>query len=274
MTDDISSSISAYESITGLRVTIHDLSNRLWPYVDHDRFWHAHPACTTVKDGPAASRCVHFEIDRLRPALRHWPHGRIQCCHAGFVEFMVPVYHGGEVLAVLFAGPLNLIGDTASLAIHHDDPVRPAPDQGRLPEVPVPQAPHLLEGLRQLAARLRCWFTDGPIIIDAPRSRRHLIEAFLVENFRRHRPLGALARLLGVSVDRARHIVHEETGHNFSHLLQHTRLDAACARLLNTQEKVADVGARCGFPDPSHFLRVFRAQFGEPPGRWRRARRM
>lgn len=60
-------------------------------------------------------------------------------------------------------------------------------------------------------------------------------------------------------------------GHTPLEALIRRRLQAACALLIREPDlAVAEVGARCGFPDPVHFGRVFRARQGVPPGVWRR----
>lgn len=49
------------------------------------------------------------------------------------------------------------------------------------------------------------------------------------------------------------------------------RLLAARDRLLGTNDGVAEIGVRCGFPDPFHFSRAMRARFGLAPSGLRRA---
>ena len=40
--------------------------------------------------------------------------------------------------------------------------------------------------------------------------------------------------------------------------------------LLSSQQNLAEIGARCGFADQSHFTRVFSRWAGMSPGAWRR----
>ncbi len=62
-------------------------------------------------------------------------------------------------------------------------------------------------------------------------------------------------------------------GHTPLEALTRRRIRAACALLVQEPHvAVAEIGARCGFPDPVHFGRIFRARQGMPPGAFRRCR--
>lgn len=83
-----------------------------------------------------------------------------------------------------------------------------------------------------------------------------------------------VADQLGVSVRTLhRAFAGESTG--FALHLRQLRLERA-ARLLEqgrlAHVSVSELGRRCGFPDPSHFVREFQRQFRTTPARWRRDR--
>lgn len=81
----------------------------------------------------------------------------------------------------------------------------------------------------------------------------------------------AVAQALGVSV-RSLHRTFAASGTSFATTLRRERLTQAM-RLLQRPNmaglSVAEIGLRCGFPDPSHFSREFRRHCGMPPGQWR-----
>ena len=52
-------------------------------------------------------------------------------------------------------------------------------------------------------------------------------------------------------------------------MLRRLRMQRARHLLENTGETVETIAADCGFGDASRFTRAFRAEFGEPPGRYR-----
>lgn len=81
---------------------------------------------------------------------------------------------------------------------------------------------------------------------------------------------GAAARA-GLSRRRFSELFRTEFNETFFDYLLRLRLDHA-ARLLRTREhSVMGVMFSCGFNDLSHFYRLFRARFGNPPQRWLRA---
>ncbi|MBX3652638.1 MAG: helix-turn-helix domain-containing protein [Ramlibacter sp.] len=83
-----------------------------------------------------------------------------------------------------------------------------------------------------------------------------------------------VACALGVSV-RTLHRAFAACQSTFAGSLRTRRLTEA-ARLLAQPRlaglAVAEIGRRCGFADPSHFVREFQRAHGQSPGRWRRAR--
>ncbi|MNP76494.1 Transcriptional activator NphR [compost metagenome] len=50
------------------------------------------------------------------------------------------------------------------------------------------------------------------------------------------------------------------------------RMERAKALLLETGEPVASVAVQAGYADLRHFNRLFKAQFGQTPGEFRKAR--
>ena len=82
----------------------------------------------------------------------------------------------------------------------------------------------------------------------------------------------ALAQALGVSA-RTLHRAFAAEQITFAGTLRRLRLEQA--RDLLAQPRLAgltigEVGRRCGFPDPSHFVREFRQAWGMTPARWRK----
>lgn len=124
----------------------------------------------------------------------------------------------------------------------------------------------------QIAARIVALFlesgsADGPIPVE-PEPIHRAMQAFLddlsapwdVEEFasRSHQSVSHFHRrfkaLTGVSPKR---------------WMRQERINAAKYQLSTTNEKVALVGRRCGYPDPYHFSRVFRQLTGVTPRQFR-----
>ena len=148
---------------------------------------------------------------------------------------------------------------------------------------PLDQAAHahedVLEGLRQLAARLRLWEDDHPTWpreapaerggAGAPTSRADRVRRWIQVHHRSECRLNDLADELGLSPSQTSRAVRISTGRGFAELVVETRLTTARALLVETDLPVIDVAIRSGFGDRSHFHRVFRKAFGVSPHHWR-----
>jgi AraC-like DNA-binding protein len=86
--------------------------------------------------------------------------------------------------------------------------------------------------------------------------------------------VGELAQRAGLSVyqfeERVRRIFHVTAGQ----LIQKVRMEAAVERLVETDESIATVAAKCGYSDQSAFTRKFRETVGLSPSRYRRSFRL
>jgi len=265
--------ITCYERWSGLRITLHDLGGALGPHLAPSRQWHAEALCQTIKNGPHGHRCIRWEIDDLRPIIADQPAGAVRICHIGLVELVVPVVRHDRLELVLFAGPrgagADLIGERDSVPTVLPARARQPPAMGRA------EATQALEGLRQVAARLRLWLDEHAAaqhtLVRQPGAvdRALAIRRFIAAEHRRAIGLADLARHLGLSAHRTAHVVREQCGRTFVALLTEARLGSACALLRHTDLSVAAVATGSGFGDPDHFHRVFRHAIGTTPRRYR-----
>lgn len=72
------------------------------------------------------------------------------------------------------------------------------------------------------------------------------------------------------------HLLFTEAGTSFATLLMTLRLERAKQFLSDprfTSESIGEIASRCGFREPSHFARRFRAEFGAAPAAFRRTLR-
>ncbi len=268
----VEEAIHCFETLTPLRVSVHDLRLRLWQHLPWHRFIHNHPLCQQVKEREIGrQRCVQFEVERFRAEAHRYHEGRVHRCHAGLVEIAQPVLDEEGLLAVLFAGPFR-VTDTAGLQ-HEDDPGVQVKN-GSLPCLAAGQVSLYRECLRQLGSRLRCLGLDQAARAEpATASRRQRIEGYLSRHLAAPLQVADLARVLNLSPDRCRHVVREICGVGFARLLRQIRLKSATSLLLNTELTIDQVAERCGLSDPSGFSRAFRQAYGLSPGRWRKQNR-
>jgi AraC-like DNA-binding protein len=277
--------IRTFERIHKLRVTVHDIRGTLWASLAPERFQHSAPLCATVKMEGGQDRCFDFEVRRLRRELTECINGRVHVCHAGFVEWVLPVFHETELEWVLFAGPRL---PTGGLTIQ----VRDKPSNWRkllrnmdsmLP-TPVEEAESadILEHLRQLAARLSASVREfeskkphaslnGAIAQDLLAHRRLIVQRYIGMHHANPITLSDLAAHLSLSESRTSHLVTECCGSTFQSLLLRARLETAVLLLRFSALSVTEVALRSGFNDLAHFHRVFRRSYGATPARYRRS---
>lgn len=271
--------LTAFENLTQLRVAIHDLAANLSPYVKPERFKHLSPCCTAVK----ATRdwaCVDFEVTRLRQEIGHYPEGRYHLCHAGLLEWVMPVQVEGKLLWILFAGQrrpagtyTHLLQDIRVSKTNFERTVRP----GEMEEV---QAQYVLEAFRQLRARLVEWYEEISTVLgntgltgemgQTAATRRLAIQSFLQHNHTGPAPVRSLAKHLKLGESRTMHLVREVFGCSYVQLIQEMRMRTAASLLRDSSLPIVEVCLHSGFQDLSHFHRVFRKRFGVTPLKYRR----
>ena len=275
--------IQCFEGLTGLQVVVHDIAGELWPFLRPERLRHRAPCCAAVK----ATRdwaCQNFEITRLRRDIHRHPEGRYHVCHAGIMEWVVPVFLQDRLAWMLFAGQAATDGNYEQLVRDirrggESDAALPRPGQPR--PVRESEAQAILEALRQLRSRLLQWHAEAAGVLKAGdaagtshgrdlATRRQQIQHFL----HHHHHTGAgqikhLAHHLNLSESRTIHLVKELFGCSYLKLVSEVRLRMAASLLHQSALPVLEVALSSGFHDLSHFHRSFRRRFGSTPRQYR-----
>lgn len=102
-------------------------------------------------------------------------------------------------------------------------------------------------------------------------TRAEIVIGFLENNFRRELSLGEMARVVGLSPSRLRHMFKAQTGTTPTQFLKHLRMRAAKGLLQTTRLSVKEVMANVGVSDPSNFTRDFKRAHGLTPTQVRAA---
>lgn len=92
---------------------------------------------------------------------------------------------------------------------------------------------------------------------------------YVREHFCEDIDMSALARLAGFSPRQLQRKFRGLFGVSPHEFILKTRLLAACQRLRETDQSLAEISNACGFPDQSAFSRHFRAHIGLTPRRYR-----
>ena len=265
--------VGAFETLTGLRVTIHNHTWNLSQLVPPERFGHDHPLCRSVK-AQREAECMSVDLRHCMEIATAYPKGFTKRCHAGITEVVVPWIEDGQVCWMLFAGPFRTHGGGATLTT----PVLPGSWHGRIQTLPIlseEQSLVVLESLRQLASRLSDIFGETADLTHhqtAPRSqsRADAIHAFILSNYKSDIKSADLAPILGVSPARVGHAVQEACNKSFRDILKEVRLRNAADLLRHTNFTVEAVARSCGIPELTNFHRQFIKRFGESPAVYRK----
>lgn len=277
-------SIAAFERIHGLRVAIHDLVGQLWAHMAPERFMHASALCDAAKAYDRGVRCIYLETRVLREQLAQTPDGRFHVCHAGLVEWVVPVFDDTRLAWVIFAGSRMPAPSLSLERLGTPSPdIRWPPRLQLPPQVAIGEAEDILEHLRQLACRLSVWaaeqksdqrlqshlYAAGNSPEQQLMERGLLIRRLIALRHKDSFTLGDLASRLSLSESRTSHLVRQTCGATFQDLLTRARLKTAMGLLRTSDMPVADVALYSGFRDIAHFHRVFRRIAGLSPGAYR-----
>lgn len=274
--------IRCFERWSGLQVCFHDIERMMTPFLPKERYAHQNQFCAELKQRGFEPACRRFELDQLRPHLQTHPEGCAKVCHAGILEWAVPVMHAGRISMVLIAGlrrpgqglSAHLTDDRLSRAFKFWPAALPKPER-----VTEEQSELYLEGLRQLAARLQLWLEEhtrpvarepGANEVKRKHQRKYLIERFISSKYQEPVTIEDLSRELHLSSSRATHLIKELYGRTFVQQVTQFRLRHAAGMLWQTDKSVTDVAMECGFGDLSNFHKAFRKHFHMTPLQYRK----
>ncbi len=97
-----------------------------------------------------------------------------------------------------------------------------------------------------------------------------VIVAYLRENFSDKVTMSEVAKVAGISVSKQERLFKKVFGITPLMYLHKIRLTAACARLRDTQDDLADIAVECGFNDQTNMTRAFRLELKITPLKYRK----
>ncbi|MEF9941512.1 MAG: response regulator [Lachnospiraceae bacterium] len=92
---------------------------------------------------------------------------------------------------------------------------------------------------------------------------------YLQENYEQKITLCELAEKVYVSQWHLSKLLNKHTGHNFSEVLNHIRIEQAKELLKNPALRIGDIAEQVGFLDMAHFSRVFKKMSGTSANEYR-----
>lgn len=274
--------IGTFEAWSQLHIFVWDLERQhFYPYLPPLRINTSYPHCIALQNSDLADKCALFERKYVFERLGQYPEGLTKVCHAGLVEWCMPIFLERRMVTILYAGQHTR---SPSLSVDLYDPQPTTDDFLFAKDLPLPELVSaerlalISEGLRQLAARLTQWLIEATAMAKRPFSppstsdlitRRNLILNFVHEHHTEPISLQALADHLHLSHSRVSHVVRETCGQSFSKLMTDARIRSSLELLVHTQLSVNEVAFKCGFRDPSYFFKCFKTAVGMTPRAYR-----
>lgn len=266
--------IKCFETWSNTSVSIHGYSSEYELMLNLNRTKHQHPQCMQIKRTAIGKLCMTTDMQELAGEINRFRNGGIKRCPAGVLEWFMPVWDGIRLQAILFAG-------LRAAPVNWQSPV-PFLDMGKencsgscgVPEITGKEAELILEGLAQLAARLKNFIDpirDEVIADHQDTPRNDLIRYLICRHYRKPgKSLEIISKTLSLSKSRTLHVIKEETGQNLMDLLNTVRINKACFLLRSSLKPVHIIAEECGFGNISNFFRAFRKRMGITPLHYRK----
>lgn len=267
--------VKTFEFYSKSTLTLHDYTGEIEAMLPIDLCLHLNTFCKQIKKNDATTQCVACDMQLIKQRAAEFPDGGLKLCPAGVLEYFYPVFVKGQLEAVLFAGlwqqPQELPADIPLLAAPENHPAaETALMKSALPMLPVNESLHILEALRQLAARLLQFSSmhhQTGVTAEVPRKR--LIMQLARKYYNRPNVAELIARAMHLSDSRMRHVVRKETGLSLQNIVTDIRLARVQIELRDTDLPVQAIAEANGFGNISHFFRLFKKRFGISPLQFR-----
>jgi AraC-like DNA-binding protein len=267
---EIDAVIDAIERAVAGRLCFFDPGRLLAAAVAARRTYHQDPFCRHFSR--SGQRCGQFDNLAVMAELRRRGRGFFKRCHAGVVEYVAPLLGDGRIVGAILAGPWRVSGGLpAQTLLDKEQTVL----DGSAKELRQGLAEADFERLHDAAALVECLVArlapllDGTAIAEGEVNRRWQIDSLVGRRFMAELGVAEVARHLGVSPSRARHLVRELFGTTVAELVRRQRIAHAKHLLARSEIPIGEVASRCGFPDAGYFHRVFKRAVGVTPSAYR-----
>ena len=270
MLNKLENTIRCFEYWSNLSVTVHDLTGKLRMILPQERFAHCHQLCRKTKES-SEKLCRSVDIQILQNEVWAFNNCGYKICHAGLLEYVMPLNDGGKRIGIIFAGAVKppvdweklhplLKSDALDRELHGDN------------NFDWEHCRQIIEALRMLSITIMHDLKEYTREKQQQLSptRKEVIHRFIGEFCDQKDLLKKLARKLYLSVPRTIHVVKEETGYTFQQLRKAYQMRLAAARLRFSNESIVNVAMQCGFDDVSSLHRNFKKYFNVTPLAYRK----
>lgn len=254
--------LRSYHTASGLNISMRCWTDALSgldgkTLIPHEFYLHTTTFCLGVK----RTQNEQCKICDLRDAPRECKPEIpvfIRTCHAGADEVLIPLYRNQALIGLVYLGQFRRTAKgPQTLEWYTEDKQQEQLSLART------LRSYMLELIERIATEKR----------KAADDMTQRILNFVEKNLASGAGLPDLAKALGLSVSRTRHLVVEKTKRPYRQLLEEQRLYRAQELLGSTNGKITWVARQVGFTDGNYFSRYFRSKIGKTPGEYREASR-
>ncbi len=208
-------------------------------------------------------------------------------CHGGLGEYVIPIFHTGNLLGSIQAGFFPVKESRAEHRICRTCAVEPALDAEIAKELyhrhiqtPTIAPEELLPGLEMLAEYLAQTYQLPQYAQEKSFSPRRYVSSedvilthaleYIRQNFYNKITVAELAEFCHCSETYLSRIFKRHTGVTINVYINKIRLEEAKNYLTTSQHSMAEIAGIVGFGDPNYFSRVFSQMIGISPTEFRR----
>jgi AraC-like DNA-binding protein len=187
----------------------------------------------------------------------------VKICHAGALEFTVPVFSGNRLCGAVFLGPFRPAKNGKMTGVIKQESEVEISAEAKhvfsaLPEIENSKLEDMLKMTRLLAEKLGRTITSVNRDYILGQGYADKIPYYMSREFKNRISIANLAEFLSLSVSRTSRLVKSHTGKTFPELLSEKRVEHARALLENSFFNMETISRQCGFSEPAYFFRTFK----------------
>jgi AraC-like DNA-binding protein len=273
---EFSELVGTYGRLFRCSICFHDYSGDIFKAADSPLNMHMNPFCQLVKKKTyCEKKCVEFDLWNMKHFFSCGKKELVKICHAGALEFTVPVFSENRLCGAVFLGPFRPAKNgNMSGVIKQEAECNVSGDAERvfktLPEIGDSRLEDMLNMTRLLAEKLGRTITSVNRDYILGQGYADKIPYFMSREFKNRISIANLAVFLSLSVSRTSRLVKSHTGKTFPELLAEKRVEHARALLENSFFNMETISRQCGFSEPAYFFRTFKRLQKITPTEYRR----
>ena len=264
MIKEFSELVDTYGRLFRCSVCFHDYSGDIFKAADISLLMHMNPFCQRVKKKTyCEKKCVEFDLRNMKHFFSCGKKELVKICHAGALEFTVPVFSENRLCGAVFLGPFRPVKNgKMSGVIKQESEGELSADAkhifSALPEIENSKLEDMLKMTRLLAEKLGRTITSFNRDYILGQGYADKIPYFMNREFKNRISIANLAEFLSLSASRTSRLVKSHTGKTFPELLSEKRVEHARALLENSFFNMETISRQCGFSEPAYFFRTFK----------------